>query len=306
MFRKTKKEVQLDLFSSVSNLLKGQAYEQYNDLNKWHNQFREHIVKVIDEEIFRELFDDKMGAPNSPISILIAMMILKESSGWSDLTLFDRCRFDLLVRSALGLFNLTDPIPAESTYYLLRKRIYEYQKGRNIDLLEQVFQKVTCKQIEEFGVSGRSIRMDSKLISSNIAFYSRYEIIHQTLALFCREVDTELISGVLNTDSKLIEELLKEQGNKVVYRNNKEEIIERMQKLGLLAYKLLSIIDSQSNIHYQTLQRVFQEQYQVTEGEKIELRPKEEISADSVQSHMTRNVVTGIRIIIRLKAIVII
>ena len=30
-------------------------------------------------------------------------------------------------------------------------------------------------------ISGKAVRMDSKLISSNIAWFSRYEIIHETL-----------------------------------------------------------------------------------------------------------------------------
>jgi hypothetical protein len=46
------------------------------------------------------------------------MMILKEADGLSDEKIFENCRFNLLYRSALGLFNLNDSIPTESTYYL--------------------------------------------------------------------------------------------------------------------------------------------------------------------------------------------
>jgi hypothetical protein len=63
------------------------------------------------------------------------MMILKESFVWSDSQLFEHCRFNLLVRSSLGLFNMNDPLPVESTYYLLRKRIYDHQKQCGEDLL---------------------------------------------------------------------------------------------------------------------------------------------------------------------------
>jgi hypothetical protein len=35
---------------------------------------------------------------------------------------------------------------------------------------------------------------------------------------------------------------------------------------------------------YQTLFRIYEEQYKMTDEQKIELRPKEEISSDSVQS----------------------
>lgn len=284
MYRKTKRETQLDAFSGIPNLLIGSSFDQYNDTNNWNNQFRSQVLSRIEEDNFSILFSSKMGAPNSSISILIGMMILKESFGWSDSQLFERCRFDLLVRSSLGLFNMSDPVPAESTYYLLRKRINEYRNETGIDLIEKVFEKITKGQIVEFQVSGRSIRMDSKLISSNIAFYSRYEIVHQTLALFCKKLDNRIVKLLSTQDVGLIKELQKEKGNKVVYRNNKDEIVHRMQSLGELAYKLLAIANQSKSQYYQTLQRVFSEHYRVIGEDKIELLPKEEIKANSVQS----------------------
>lgn len=284
MYRKTKRETQLDAFSGIPNLLIGSSFDQYNDTNNWNNQFRSQVLSRIEEDNFSILFSSKMGAPNSSISILIGMMILKESFGWSDSQLFERCRFDLLVRSSLSLFNMSDPVPAESTYYLLRKRINEYRNETGIDLIEKVFEKITKGQIVEFQVSGRSIRMDSKLISSNIAFYSRYEIVHQTLALFCKKLDNRIFKLLSTQDVGLIKELQKEKGNKVVYRNNKDEIVHRMQSLGELAYKLLAIANQSKSQYYQTLQRVFSEHYRVIGEDKIELLPKEEIKANSVQS----------------------
>ena len=102
-------------------------------------------------------------------------MILKESFVWSDSQLFEHCRFNLLVRSALGLFNMNDPLPVESTYYLLRKRMYDHQKQNGEDLMGKAFTQITSEQIKEFDVNGRSVRMDSKLIGSNIALFSRFD-----------------------------------------------------------------------------------------------------------------------------------
>ena len=96
--------------------------------------------------------------------------MLKEGEGYSDQKLFKNCHFNLLTRKALGLTNIDDPVPAESTYYLLRKRIADYYKETGTDPFEKIFQKITERQIIDFEVSGQSIRMDSKLISSNITF----------------------------------------------------------------------------------------------------------------------------------------
>ena len=189
MFKKSEKETQLDAFGSVPTMLERSALKQYSDQGHWHNRFREQVVMRIDESIFSVLFNDTTGAPNTPARTLVGMMILKESFGLSDSQLFEHCRFNLLVRSALGLFNINDPLPVESTYYLLHKRIYDHQKQNGEDLMGKVFAHITSGQIREFDVNGRSIRMDSKLIGSNIAIFTRYEIIHQTLCMFYKSID---------------------------------------------------------------------------------------------------------------------
>ncbi len=284
MFKKSNKEPQLDAFASVPTMLESLAFKQYSDQGHWHNQFREQIVMRVDESIFNVLFSSTTGAPNAPVRTLIGMMILKESFGWSDSQLFEHCRFNLLVRSSLSLFNINDPLPVESTYYLLRKRIYEHQKQSGEDLMGKTFEHITRQQIKEFEVNGRSIRMDSKLIGSNIALFTRYEIIHQTLCLFYKSLDTATKSRIFATDLEQLEKLVEEESSKTVYRSTREELKGRLHPIGILIYKMLKLFGELQTEPFQLLQRVFNEQYKVSEDQQIELRPKEEISSSSVQS----------------------
>ena len=285
MFKKSSLHTQGNLFSSVPSMLEGKSQNQYNDTDSWHNQFRKQIVARIDETIFSVLFSQKMGAPNSPVSQLVGMMVLKEAFGWSDSQLFEHCRFNLLVRSALGLFNLDDEIPADSTYYLFRKRIHQYNRENNDDLLQKAFETVTRGQIKDFEVSGKSIRMDSKLFGSNIAWYTRYEIIHQTFVLFCKTLKESDFLLFPEEDRQQLKLLLQEEPLKIIYRSNKEEVQTRMQSIGILVYKTLTLFTGHDSEAYRLLQRVFREQYKVEgDDKKIELRPKEEIESDSVQS----------------------
>jgi hypothetical protein len=284
MFRKSSKEPQFDIFGSVPSLLADRAFQKYNDEGHWHNQFREQVLMRIDESIFKGLFNDTIGAPNAPIRLLVGMMILKESFVWSDSQLFEQCQFNLLTRSALGLLNINDPLPAESTYYLLRKRIYEHQRQSGEDMMGRTFEQITREQIKEFDVNGRSIRMDSKLIGSNIAFFTRYEIIHQALCRFYKTLDKQAKIRLSASDRNQLEDIAKEESNKTVYRSTKEEIKERLQPIGVLIYKLLNTFAEYQSEHYKLLQRVFTEQYKVLQDQQIELRAKEEISSDSVQS----------------------
>jgi hypothetical protein len=265
--------------------LEGKSLNQYNNAEGWHNQFRKQIVSRIDESIFKVLYSEDMGAPNSPVSILVGMMILKDAFGWSDLQLFEHCRFNLLVRSALALFNLNDEIPADSTYYLFRKHIHQYNREHHEDLLQKTFDMVTQGQIKDFEVNGKNIRMDSKLIGSNIAYFSRYEIIHQTFVLFCKTlIDSDYMLFSEN-DRQQLKSLLKEEPLKTIYRSTKEDIQTRMQSIGILAYKTLRIFSGQNSEPYRLLQRVFEEQYKVEEeNQEVLLRGKEEIVSGSVQS----------------------
>ena len=284
MFRKTNKEPQVDLFGGVPSILEGGTLKQYNNDNHWHNQFRKYVVSRIDETVFKVLFNETTGAPNASVSLLVGMMILKESFGWSDSQLFEQCRFNLLARSALGLFNLNDTLPAESTYYLLRKRMYEYQNQTGAAIMEKTFKQITSDQVQEFEVNGRSIRMDSKLIGSNIALYSRFEIIHHTLCRFYKTLNRQEKSRLSAKDKQPLRILTKEEPQKTVYRSTREEIKSRLQPMGVLMYKIINTYTYHKSEQYQLLCRVFDEQYKIAEDQQIQLRQREEIASDSVQS----------------------
>lgn len=284
MFRKTAREQQLGIFSANDNLLWGKSKDYYQQSDAWHNLFRKQVTMRIDETIFSVLFSEDMGAPNASVRILIAMMIIKEANGWSDSQLFEHCRYHVLVRSALGFSNMDDLIPTESTYYLFRKRIVDYEKIADINLIEKAFASITKGQAAEFEVSGKSVRMDSKLLGSNIALFTCYEVVHETLRLYYRELKA---SGTLPTDKELQEQLeaiLKEEGNKVVFRHTRDEIKSKLQQLGILIGKLLQVCASPEWEQYQTLCKVSTQQYRIGENKLLVTRDREEITSDTVQS----------------------
>ncbi|HED06421.1 MAG TPA: transposase, partial [Ignavibacteria bacterium] len=221
MFRKTSKSIQQNLFTSGISLFSGKSLKLYQDEMSWHNQFREQVTMRIDEGFFKPLYSSDQGTPNASIRVMISMMILKEAEGLSDQKLFENCRFNMLVRSAIGLLNADDIVPTESTYYLFRKKVNDYAREGKGNLFDSVFSDITKQQSLEFDVSGKRIRMDSKLLGSNIAWLSRYELIHETLRLFYNNIKKreQLDSG---TEERL-DEILKFKGNKVVYTSTSDE-----------------------------------------------------------------------------------
>lgn len=286
MFRETPKNQQTSLFGDIPILLGTDTVKQtlYNDVNGWHNQFRKNIYNKIEEKPYNVLFSDSMGAPNASIALLNSMMILKELFRWSDAQLFEQAQFNLLVRSALGLFNINDPLPTPSTYYLFRQRLNDYAEESGIDLYYQTFVDVTGKQVREFNVNGQRIRMDSKLIGSHIAWYSRYELIHKTVQLFYGKLDQKEKLRLEDTARHSLEDLIKEAAEKIVYHNTRTELKSRLLILGQLIYLLLAVFQDHPGKEYKQLVRLFREQYKVTDGEKIEVRPRKEIASGSLQS----------------------
>lgn len=285
MFKKSDEHKQLDAFSSPIEYLKDSTMNYYLKNDSWHNQFRKQVVMRIDESIFSVLYTELTGAPNASIRVLVGMMILKEAHGWSDEQLFENCNFNLLIRSALGLMTLEDVVPVASTYYLFRRNLVLYSKEHGVDLYKKCQEQITASQILEFNVSGKQVRMDSKLLGSNIAWLSRYELIHETLRLFIAEREEFIYKKSLSKDEfSLIKSIQDETGNKVVYRSTKSEIDARLIALGKLMYRFVLLFKSNNYGEYKTLKTVFEQQYSVSKDKMVLPLENEKISAKSIQS----------------------
>jgi len=283
MFRQSKTTSQLNLFTSSHSHLSGKAKKIFVDGDKWHNQFRERILEKIDEDIFRCLFTEDLGAPNASIRVLVGMMILKEAHGCSDSYLFDSCMFHTLFRSALGLFNSDDPVPVPSTYYLFRKKILDWEKAGNGNLLEQVFAQITKEQIAEFNINGNKVRMDSKLLGSNIAWLSRYEIVHETLRLACKSIKIPFDKLLTASELKALNEINTEACSSVSYRSTNSQLESKLVQLGVIIFKLLTALKNDVSEPIELLRKVFYQQFEVVESEVI-LLPKERLIPGRIES----------------------
>jgi hypothetical protein len=284
MYRRSQKERQLSLQASVYQHLTGKSSDIINDPDNWHKIFYREVVSRIDEDLFSVLFSSTNGAPNASIRVLIGMMVLKEGEGYSDEKLFENVRFNMLTRAALGLDNLNDPVPSESTYYLFRKKIAEYYQETGNELFEECFKQITKEQILEFKVSGQTIRMDSKLIGSRIANYSRYELIVRTLTQYFKHTPQSHFELLSKLDYKQLQAYAGEDPENTVYRNTNDQINDKLRDLGLLIYRTLEAVPATENSHYQNLVRIFKEQYQLDNHQQVKVTPNKEISAQSMQS----------------------
>ena len=189
------------------------------------------------------------------------------------------------------MFNIDDSIPTESTYYistslnnrLLRSRIVKHENEEYENLIETAFAQVTKSQAIEFQINGKKIRMDSKLMGSNIAWYSRYQLIHETVRQAYLSAKSQIDCLFTEPEISLLSCIAGESGDKVTYRSTCSEIETKLSQLGQIIYVIINGISDDSSTSLETLRRVFKEQYK-TEKDVVSVLPKQEISASSVQS----------------------
>lgn len=275
------------MLGNIEQFMPKREQKKLNDANAWYNIFLEQITKRISEAVFSVLFDDVTGRPNASIRLLVAMLILKEGFNWSDEVLFESVHFNLLVRRALGLFNLTDEVPVVSTYYLFKQRLYRYQVEHGKNLLNEVFQDLTNDQIQRLGVIGDRLRMDSGLLGSNIATCSRLQLIIACLQIFWKGL-TNIAKNLLDeADRILLDQLCSKPAQRQVYSLDSESKRNLLENLGKLLLRINKVYNSRLSSHYALIERLIVEQYQVYsvgEEQQIVSRPGKEISPESMQS----------------------
>jgi hypothetical protein len=287
MFRTSPDSNQIDLFSNVEQFLREPAQEKLNDPNAWQNVFLDQVTKRIPEARFADLFDEENGRPNAPIRLLVGMLILKEGFGWSDEQLFEAIQFNLLVHRALGLVNLTDEVPVESTYYLFKQRLYRYQVESGVNLLQDVFQELTRDQAKRLGVVGEKLRMDSTLLDSNLATCTRLQLIIGCLQAFWKNLADEQKMRLNEADRALLDRLSTKRPSQIIYGLDETTKKAWLEDFGHVLLRLHRTYSEQSSPRHELIERLLVEQYQIEgEGEEqvVRLKPAKEIGADSLQS----------------------
>ena len=297
MFKKSKLP-QIDLFRTIGNHISERKAKLLDAPSQWHNVFCKEVTNRIDEDVFKVLFNDG-GRPNASLRCLVAMMIIKEGQGWSDSQLFMECRFNLMMMRSLGLHHIDDDVPVESTYYEFRRRLSDHYRQNGVDLIAKSFQGVVQGQIETHKINGEKIRLDSKLIQSNIAKSGRLELLLETLRVSTKNMDLSLLGAKLSdVQLSLLKALQENTVSNITYSLTSEDKRDLLKSLGFLIKQLLPYTGQDT-----LLRRVYTDHYtedqpkegtqdkiqkedapQQEESPEINLKKNNEISSDSLQS----------------------
>ena len=278
MFKKNTKHLQTDMFGMQNTMpeslkkhaVKSEEYHFYNII--YYN---------IKEEIFSILYSDKKSRPNAPINSMVSALILQNRHGWTYEELFQNIRFNLLVRVALGLDDLVTMPFCCATLFNFQNRLNQHFIKTGENLLEQVFDNLTEKQIKSLKLKTNIQRTDSTFAGSNIRNYSRLQLLVEMIIRIFRVLS--------ESDKKRFKKRFGSYVNKTsgqyIYKLKASDIPHEIEKIAQLYFWInKNIRPAYIDLPiFKTFERVYAEHFtEVKEG--IKVKPPKELHSGCVQS----------------------
>lgn len=205
--------------------------------NSWAEYFFHSIFSKINEERFNSLYSSNYSRPNTPVNILVGLLILKELNRSNDEELIASLYFDYRVRYALGIVDFDKERICINTLSNFRKRLYLDSAENNRDLLKEEIKNLTENLVKLTGMNTSLARQDSMMISANAKKMGRLELIYTVNQAVVKLLDQHnLVPGELENY------LQKKDKAEQVYRLKKEEVEQRTEfllKHSLLLYDIV-------------------------------------------------------------------
>lgn len=251
--------------------------------------FGDEIFPLIDPDDFMVLYSDNGRGPSylqGYVGLYLLHLMLHETA--DDLML--RVQTDISVQYALHTTSFDKQPFSRRNYFLFMSRLDEYEQKSEINLIEELFEKITAKLVSKMGLdqpgsSGRiTRRMDSLMINSSAARLTRpgiiYAVNHDALVLYSS------LQGMDNIVPSLYHYFDESDRNTVVY-HNKEASEKKIATLLVESKLILSLLEDEEwhfFQEYRNLERVYGEQTKEDgSGNRIPKR-NQEIKGSSLQS----------------------
>ena len=253
----------------------------------WTKDFREQIFPYINEHRFAVLYSKHSASrPNSPVNIVIGLLILKEVMQLSDEELIGSLHFDNRYQYALNTMHLPVQPVSINTLTNFRERLAKYLAETGIDLIKQEIEDLGGRIAGYLKIDQQLMRMDSLMISSSCKKLSRIELVYsvnhcmvKTLNKLAPEAIPENCKGYLEKGHK----------NETIYRTRDLEADSKLETLfkqteALYQAAIAAGGKATSNKAFAILSRFIQEQTISNEGGRFFPKPGKDISPESLQN----------------------
>lgn len=271
----------LDPISEMPNYLK--------DILKksWAQNFQDYIFPTINEDRFSVLYSDNYATrPNTPVNVIIGLLIIKEMLQLTDEELISSLHFDTRFQYALRTTGYEKQPVSINTLYNFRTKVTDYFKKTGIDLIKEEVESQS-KMIEaKLKIDGKKIRMDSFMVSSSCKRLSRIELVYTVNYRFIKML------------SEVSKELIPDSCKEYLEKGNKNETIYRTRDIATES-KLIFLLNQSKTLYeigmingdaikstdeFKDLDRLINDQANQDENGVLEPKKGKDISPSSLQN----------------------
>lgn len=284
MFRKNSFQ-QMRLDDPLNNMPK---YLKEILKNSWAHLFQKYIFPNINEERFEVLYSDNPASrPNSPVNVIIGLLVIKDLFDQTDEEVIGSLHFDDRYQYALRTTSFEKQPVSINTLTNFRNRVYNYYEETRIDLIQQETEAISKLIAKYLQIDGKRARMDSFMVSSSCKNLSRIELVYKVNLNFINLLN-ELSPDLIPTECKAY--LEKGNKNETIYKTRNKDTenkLEFLLKQSQLLYEVgldlgKKVTDTEE---FKLLKRMLNEQTK-DDNDSGQLIPKDNkaISSDSLQN----------------------
>ena len=226
----------------------------------WAETFSKKIFPFIKEDRFSILYSDNPASrPNNPINVYFGLLILREIFNQSDEEALNSLMFDIRYQHALHTTSFQEQPISKNSLTNFRAAVYRYNQEHGVDLIQEEIEAQAKSFSKLLKIDGKTVRMDSLMISSSCRKLSRLEIIYSTVARLIKVIDKN------TTLAEYFKPYLDESHyNDTIYRSRDKDLNSKIKKVLKDGVRLYSIYRKDKEIRktkeFKLLARMLKEQ----------------------------------------------
>jgi hypothetical protein len=251
--------------------------------SSWAGIFQKEILPILPIRQLFPFFSATSGRPTKELYTVIGVLLFQQAFDLTDQETIEQMSFNIQWHYALNIYGQSDQATYMSPKTLWNNRDLVVQHG--LDKL--IFQAITGKLAEVFGVDTTKQRLDSVHIKSNMQKLGRIRIFSETIHRFLVNLKRNHPHYFASVDEEILNRFLLEKAIGCFSRVKPSESQKTLDMVSRDLYRLVVQFENTTEIcnmnSYKLLARVLKEQCNVTENTAVPKVPKE-ISSDSLQN----------------------
>lgn len=226
----------------------------------WAETFSKKIFPFIKEDRFSILYSDNPASrPNNPVNVYFGLLILRDIFNQSDEEALNSLMFDIRYQHALHTTSFPEQPVSKNSLTNFRAAIYRYNQEHGIDLIQEEIESQAKTFSKILKIDGKTVRMDSLMISSSCRKLSRLEIVYSTVARLIKVIDKN--TALAEYFKPYLDE---SHYNDTIYRSRDKDLNTRIKKVLKDGVRLYSIYRKDKEIRktkeFKLLARMLKEQ----------------------------------------------